>query len=72
MSYNIPNWENNKLTEAWVTGKEGLRGGCKACLSPAPMLNLTCGPPGGGTWMQPKILPTKVSRDTGMFSIYTE
>lgn len=63
-----PNCWNNKLTEVCVTGNDGLMGGCKACLSPAPILNLTWGPPGGGTWIHPKILPTKVSKGTGKFS----
>lgn len=46
----MPNCRNNALTHVPVTGNVDDNGGCKACLSPAPMENLTCGPPGGGTF----------------------
>lgn len=51
-----------------VTGNEGLMGGWSAWRSPAPMLNRTCGPPGGGTCMHPIIFPTRVSKGTPTFS----
>lgn len=38
------------LTHVPETGKVDDSGGCKACLSPAPMENRTCGPPGGGIY----------------------
>lgn len=65
----LPNWWNNKFTDVCVTGSDGLIGGCKAWRSPAPMLNRTCGPPGGGTCIQPRIFPTNVSKGTPTFSI---
>lgn len=46
----MPNCRNSALTHVPVTGNVGDNGGCKACLSPAPIENLTCGPPGGGTY----------------------
>ena len=57
----LPNCLNNKRTEQLVTGMLEERGGWSACLSPAPMEKRTWGPPGGGTNMQPNILPTSVS-----------
>lgn len=67
----IPNCLNKKLTQVPVTGREADSGGWSACLSLAPMENLTWGPPDGGTWMQPNILPINVSRAYGKFSMYT-
>lgn len=61
------NWKS-KQTDVCVTGRVKLAGGWSAWRSPAPMLNLTWGPPGAGTWIQPKTFPTSVSRGTPMFS----
>lgn len=36
------------LTHVPVTGNVDDSGGCRACLSLAPMEKRTCGPPGGG------------------------
>lgn len=44
----MPSCWNNMLTQVPVTGNVDESGGCKACLSLAPMENRTCGPPGGG------------------------
>ena len=46
----IPKSWNNCATQVFVTGIDEFIGGCKACLSPPPILNLTCGPPAGGTY----------------------
>lgn len=38
------------LTHVPVTGNVDDKGGCKACLSFAPIEKRTCGPPGGGIY----------------------
>lgn len=48
MTFRMPNCWNSMLTQVPVTGKVGDKGGCRACLSPAPIEKRTCGPPGGG------------------------
>ena len=41
----LPSCWNKRAAEIFVTGIVELRGGWRACRSPAPIENLTCGPP---------------------------
>ena len=45
-----------------VTGMVSDTGGHRVCLSPAPMENVSFGPPGGGTLTKPRMDPTSFSR----------
>lgn len=48
ITFLMPSCWKSMLTQVPVTGSVDDSGGCNACLSPAPIENRTCGPPGGG------------------------
>ena len=67
-----PSCVKRVTTDVPVTGSVVDRGGQSVCRSPAPMEKVRLGPPGGGTWMKPKIVPTSRSNSSLFPEMYAK